>query len=160
MLKLNLIRHGKTEQQSFSGTDFDRNLLPKGKHQSESLGNYLRIHEIELGSVYCSNANRAVGTFQCLKQDLAIGKETISEAFYLANLSELTHHIALFDTSIVTIIGHNEGLSDLASYLLNEFVHLRTAEWIQIQFNLTDWNHVIRGSGIRMDQFHPMISED
>jgi phosphohistidine phosphatase SixA len=33
-MKLYLLRHAKTDQHSTTGKDFDRSLLPRGKHQS------------------------------------------------------------------------------------------------------------------------------
>ena len=64
MLQLNLIRHAKTETQSNSGRDFDRELMPKGREQAEILAAFLQENGIQLGNVFCSTAARTKETFR------------------------------------------------------------------------------------------------
>jgi phosphohistidine phosphatase len=53
----------------------------------------------------------------------------------LASVTEITELI--WDTESdkdLLIIGHNEGISDIASYFLGEDIHLKTATFIEISF--------------------------
>lgn len=56
------------------------------------------------------------------------------------------------------IIGHNNGLSELASYFTEEFIDLSTCEYICITFDIQSWKETSKGNGIISDRFHPKVS--
>ena len=55
------------------------------------------------------------------------------------------------------IIGHNNGLSDLASYLIDDFIDLSTCDFITIQFNINTWQEISKGLGVVIDRYHPLV---
>jgi phosphohistidine phosphatase len=160
MLTLNLIRHAKTNQVSPTGSDFDRALLDKGISQSNVLGNYLQTHHIELGKVLCSSALRTQQTRSIICQHLSEQCNFVfSKKLYLCSHIELLNVIVEFgkDEETITIVGHNEGISDLASHLSGEFVHLRTSEMISFTFPFDSWEYVINGTGVITFQYRPEV---
>lgn len=154
MLQLNLIRHAKTDPYAESGNDFDRKLLPKGQKQSALLAAFLNESAANLGDVICSTAVRTTQTSRILFPERTQGIVFL-KALYLAEAEQIKQLIATQTTPTLTIIGHNEGLSDLASLLSGEQIHLQTAGFIQLQFELEDWNQLIQGTGIITARFRP-----
>lgn len=160
MLTLNLIRHAKTNQVSPTGSDFDRALLDKGVSQANVLGNYLRTHHIALGKIICSSATRTQQTRSiiCQHQYESCDYE-FSKKLYLSSHAQILDVIGQSGKgeSTVTIIGHNEGISELASYLSGEFIHLRTAEMISLTFPFESWDYLVRGTGVIIFQYRPEV---
>ncbi|MDR0801317.1 histidine phosphatase family protein [Fluviicola sp.] len=160
MLTLNLIRHAKTNQVSPSGNDFDRTLLDKGVSQANILGNYLRTHHIFPGKIICSSATRTQQTCSIICQHLVEQcSYTFSKKLYLSSHKQILEVIESHGKgeATVTIIGHNEGISELASYLSGEFIHLRTSEMISLTFPFESWDHLIRGTGVIIFQYRPEV---
>lgn len=160
MLTLHLIRHAKTNPISSSGNDFDRPLLDKGIAQSNVLGNYIRTHHLSLGKVLCSTAKRTRQTHSILTQQQASRKEAFfSDELYLCSHQTALSLIGDFGTNeqILSLIGHNEGISQLASVLSGEQVHLRTAEMISMTFPFDDWNYLVSGTGVIIFQYRPEV---
>ena len=157
MLQLNLIRHAKTEPQSKSGRDFDRELLPKGRKQAELLAAFLQDSSVQLGNVYCSTATRTKGTVALISRTIACHVDFFEE-LYLASHSELKQFIENQKGDTITIIGHNEGISELASMLSGELCILQTAGFIQLQFEVENWNQLIQGTGIITARFRPEVA--
>lgn len=160
MLTLNLIRHAKTNQNSPSGKDIDRELLVKGIAQTNLLGTYLNTHHVNLGKILCSSATRTKQTHSILNQ-LLMNNENAEflNDLYLAGSMELVSLIEQHgkNSNIITVIGHNEGISELASYLADEYILLRTCELITIQFSISDWSELSRGIGMVTLQYRPEV---
>ena len=156
MLQLNLIRHAKTEPQSKSGRDFDRELLPKGRKQAELLAAFLQENDIKLGNVFCSTAARTKETAAFITKTIACHVEFFEE-LYLASHSELKQFIENQKGDTITIIGHNEGISELATLLNGELLLLQTAGIIQLQFELDEWAAIGQDTGIIAARFRPEV---
>lgn len=158
MLTLHIIRHAKTHQQSESGKDKDRALLEKGIAQSNLLGNYLQSHHIELGKMLCSSAKRTRQTKSIICQHLA--EQCCVEyrdSLYMASKTDLLAELVSETDPIVTIIGHNDGLSDLASYCADEYIGLGTCEFITLTFPFEDWSHIVKGTGTILLRYRPEV---
>jgi phosphohistidine phosphatase len=156
MLQLNLIRHAKTEPQSKSGRDFDRELLPKGRKQAELLAVFLQDNGIQLGNVFCSTASRTKETAAFITKTTACHIDYFNE-LYLASHSELKQFIAQQNGQTITIIGHNEGISELASMLCGELYVLQTAGFIQLQIELEDWAQISQETALITTRFRPEV---
>ena len=156
-MKLHLLRHGKTHQQSDSGRDFDRKLNPKGIAQCELLGEYLadKLSDCE---TWCSAAKRTRETFSNVTKKIELNKVAMREDLYLCSRETLIE--ALWQRSgdsDLLIIGHNYGISDLATYLLDERIELRTGGYICIEFVDFRWEEISRGLGTIADQYRPQV---
>lgn len=156
MLQLNLIRHAKTETQSNSGRDFDRELLPKGRKQAEILAAFLQENGIQLGNIFCSTAARTKETAAFITDTTACHIDFFDE-LYLASCSEIKQFIAQQNDQTITIIGHNEGISELASILSGELCVLQTAGFIQLQIELEDWALLSQETALITTRFRPEV---
>lgn len=160
MLTLNLIRHAKTQQTSRSGDDYDRELLDKGTSQANMLGNYLQTHHIVLGKMICSSAARTQQTKTIICQQLAERCHSeFNRDLYLCSYGTMIRVIqsAGKNEPIVTIIGHNEGISQLASYLSGEDIHLRTSEMISLAIPFESWDYLSQGTAEIIFQYRPEV---
>jgi len=160
MLTLNLIRHAKTQQISPTGKDYDRELLDKGISQANVLGNYLQAHHINLGKVICSSAVRTQQTRSVICQHLTercnfeLTKE-LYDAFHSEIIEVIQKHGK--NESIVTIIGHNEGISQLAGYLSGEPIHMRTSEMISFAIPFESWDYLSEGTAGISFRYRPEV---
>lgn len=157
-MRLHLVRHAKTDPSSDTGRDFDRKLLPKGIIQSNSLAHHLIYQKIEPEIVYCSDATRTKETASILAQAVPLKKITYNSELYLADRETLLQLIwGLKHGKELMIIGHNDGLSDLATYLTDELVHMKTCGYLCIEFPFELWRETSRGTGKIIDSFRPSV---
>lgn len=160
MLTLNLIRHAKTQQTSPTGNDYDRELLDKGVSQANVLGNYLQTHHISLGKIICSSAVRTQQTKSIICQHLTERcNSELTRDLYDAFYNEMLHIIRSLgeNETIVTLVGHNEGISQLASYLSGESIHLRTSEMISLAIPFDSWDYLSQGTAAITFQYRPEV---
>lgn len=157
-MKLHLIRHAKTDPTSISGKDFDRKLLPKGIIQANVLGYYLTAKLVRPFETFCSSAIRTKETLTILQSILDLGKIHLLDDLYLSDrevylktLWELKH-----DKDIL-FIGHNDGISEFASYLLDEDLSMKTSGYLCIEFTAKGWEEVSRGTGQLLSEFRPVV---
>ena len=158
-MKLHLLRHAKTDQNSSTGKDFDRKLLKKGKDQSTEMGKYLKEQNFNPSKIICSTAARTRETITLIqKEHKFISKIEYVDEIYLAEKDKLFSIVSnIFGSEDVFIIGHNNGLSDLASYLMDDFIDLSTCDFVTIQFNIENWNEISKGLGVVIERFHPLV---
>lgn len=157
-MKIHLIRHAKTAQNSETGFDFDRKLLPKGIVQANVLASYLLTHEVKPVCVFCSDAVRTKETMEILQHTNQIKEIHYSNDFYLCEREIYLKTIwNLKHGKDLLFLGHNDGLSEFASYLTETFVSLKTGEYMCINFTTDKWNEVSRGTGTILDQFRPTV---
>jgi phosphohistidine phosphatase len=160
MLTLNLIRHAKTKQTSPTGDDYDRELLDKGISQANVLGNYLQTHHISLGKIVCSSAVRTQQTKSIICQHLTERCNfELTKELYDASHYEMIRVIADYGKNepIVTLVGHNEGISQLASYLSGEIIPLRTSEIVSLAIPFESWDYLSEGIAAVIFQYRPEV---
>ncbi|MDG1331073.1 MAG: phosphoglycerate mutase family protein [Crocinitomicaceae bacterium] len=157
-MKLHLLRHGKTQQQSTTGRDYDRELNEKGLAQCQMLGEYFKKIDLSC-ETWCSSAKRTRLTYSNVAKKLRLDKIVMREDLYLCSRSTLLE--ALWERSgdeDLLIIGHNFGISDLATYLTDVRIELRTGGYICIEFADFRWEEVSRGLGVISDQYRPKVT--
>jgi len=158
MLTLHVIRHAKTLQEVVSGQDKDRELMEKGVAQSNLLGNYIQSHHIELGKILCSSAVRTMQTKSIVCQHLAERCDVdYRDNLYLASKETILKELSLEEEKTITLIGHNEGISDLISYCSNEFIQMKTAEFITITFSVEQWTEITNDFGTILLRYRPEV---
>lgn len=134
-MNLFLIRHAKTEKTAISGRDFDRQLAEKGQKQGLELQKFLAEFDFEEVTIWCSDAIRTKQTLSLIDEHFPSQNIEFKNELYLASSQEIRNLIWNTDSNRdLLIIGHNEGISDIASYFLGEDIHLKTATFIQISF--------------------------
>jgi phosphohistidine phosphatase len=153
-MKLHLLRHAKTNQISPTGKDFDRELLPRAFEQSAELKRYLQDHTIAPKHILCSSAVRTRQTLDQIKAFFADVPVTFLDELYLASAGELLKIInELQSPEDVLLIGHNEGISELASELSAGFILLKTCGLVSLEFPFESSAMVSKETGVLVGSF-------
>ncbi len=158
MLTLQLIRHAKTLQQSPTGRDFDRELMEKGIAQANLLGHYIESHHIGMGKILCSSAARTRQTHSIISRHIAEPSEAeFRDSLYHASPDRLLMELTRETGKTITLIGHNEGISEFASFCSDEDIQMQTSELITLSFPFESWDYVTRGTGIISLRYRPEV---
>lgn len=153
-MKLHLLRHAKTNQISPTGKDFDRELLPKAYEQCAELKRYLQDHPIAPKHILCSSAVRTRQTLDQIKAFFADVPVTFLDELYLASAGELLKIInELQSPEDILLIGHNEGISELASELSAAFILLKTCGLVSLEFPFESSAMVSKETGVLVGSF-------
>jgi phosphohistidine phosphatase len=132
-LIVNFLRHAKTELNSLSGRDFDRILIPEGHEQCQEVKSKLNRILSNETKIYCSTAVRTRQT-----AGLIFGNQKLVgyfEELYLSNKETILEFICSQESHHeILIIGHNFGLSEIASYLSGAQVVMKTSGFIRLEF--------------------------
>ena len=150
-MKLYLIRHAKA--MASSSGDFERELSEKGKNQCIELRNFIASKIItSKHKVHCSAAYRTKGTYALIFNRSE--KVNFHKMLYLASANELMAFICSLESKEdIFLIGHNYGLSDLASYLTSKSVGMKTSACIEIDFPFQDSKFISKGTG-EINSYH------
>ena len=154
-MQLHILRHAKAEPIAPGQDDFDRDLASKGLLQAENIGKQLsQFLPVDL-PVFCSTSNRTMQTAELIQREISFEYVFCRNELYLATREQLLEFIwSIEGNSDILIIGHNDGISSLASYFANEFISLSTAEFVTIDFEVETWGETSEGNGsiLRMCQ--------
>jgi len=152
---LHLLRHAKTEKYATSGKDFDRNLAEKGLSQIQYLKDYFANEKIENFSLFVSAANRTV---QTAKGVFPYSQPQVYPDLYLASSNQLLMFVNSLETKEdIFLIGHNEGISEFASLLTGESVHLQTSGYVAIEFSCENSAEMSKQTGRIIKAYRPEI---
>ena len=151
---LHLLRHAKTNQLSPNGRDFDRELLPRGYEQLSEFRAFIGQRELSIDHIYCSAAKRTRQTLDEIADLFPNATISFHEELYLASWSELLTFLSAKNSpQISLLIGHNEGLSDLASYLTDTDIHLKTCGYVQLSFPFDHSGFISANTGNVVETF-------
>lgn len=155
---LHLLRHAKTELRSRSGKDIDRSLLLKGIIQSNMMGTFFQQSDLVFPVVLCSVSARTKQTFEIVSSFTSLEKVNFLDQLYLADRESLLDLIwSQEHKKDLLIIGHNDGLSELASYLTDDYIELKTCGYMAISFEADSWKEISHGLGTIKDAFRPKV---
>ena len=145
---LNIIRHAEAEN-DYSKNDFERELAERGQEDSKFLDSFLFRYSFKKHKILCSTSIRTLQTYQNLKFSLNEKSRIIfTDDLYLANVRTIYELIIKESKSyMITIIGHNPGLSDILSFFTGKYdiPDLKTSSVAQIIFN--DTKKINEGDG-------------
>lgn len=157
-MNLFLIRHAKTEKTAISGKDFDRKLAENGLLQVEKLNEFISQFDFNKVDIWCSEAIRTKQTLSFIDTHFPSTNIEFKNELYLASAKEIKELIWNTDSDKdLLIIGHNEGISEIATYFLGEDIHLKTATFIQISFEAKSRQEWSAGLGKIQIVFRPHI---
>ena len=150
MKRLTLYRHAKTERDSPSGRDFDRQLTEQGRDDAARVGQEVRGLGLNFDRILLSPARRAVET----ADRAGLPEPRTEERIYNASAEQLRAIVESVDDEIknLMLIGHNPGFERLASRLLGETIEMPTGSLIEIELPADGWREAIRSTG-RMIRF-------
>lgn len=147
-MRLLLIRHANAQEFSTSGKDHDRALSGKGQKQCEKTKSVLSKLDVNLSEFisFSSTSKRTKETTNLLFN----GSLSFSfrKNLYLASSSELMQFIWDLKTNKdLLILGHNNGLSQLASYFTGKSIFLKTGSFVTLHFPFDCSNELSIGLG-------------
>ncbi len=146
MLELMLMRHAKSDWSRGPTKDFDRPLNSRGIRNAPGMGRYIAQHAFEPDLVCCSTANRARQTADLVLPAYDTPPKIVySNELYLATVPDLRRIIGGMDNAFqkIMVIGHNPGLSGMASHLSGEHFELPTAAVVRLTHDGDDWSGAV-----------------
>lgn len=153
-MKIHLLRHADTEGFANAGGDKERNLLPEGKERALKMGAYLNENLSRKIAVYCSTSTRTRQTAALVQSKFEFRNIQFKEELYNASSSQVLSFInGLEGHDDILIIGHNDGISDLANILTGEHIYLDTCQYACIELSSTNWQEVSADSGRLVDNY-------
>jgi phosphohistidine phosphatase len=151
---IHFLRHAKTNQRSPTGRDFDRELLPRGYEQLAEFKSKLAEQPISVTRVFCSSAQRTRQTWIEISPIFPGVQVSFHDELYLASEQTLLNFLTQQQsTETILLIGHNEGLSDLASYLTDSDLHLKTCGYLQLSFPFDHSGFISSKTGNVLESF-------
>lgn len=157
-MKLHLVRHAKTELKGSNSSDFERKLLPKGIVQANVLAYHMSQIKPKIDFTFCSDAFRTKETLQILNHLNDLGKIAFQHELYLSDREMYLKKIwEMKQNKNILMVGHNEGISEFASYLVEDDIEMKTCEYLEIEFTMDKWAEVSRGTGIIKSRFRPSV---
>ncbi len=164
MKTLILVRHAKTEQLiDYSQSDFDRKLLPRGKHDSELMAQQLVEKGIYPQLFISSAAKRAIQTAEIFAVVYSYEKKNIIKEKFIYNgytTQTMLDYLGKLDRKLESVIvfGHNPDIASLTLNLITEDIfHFPTGVVTVIQFNVEHWNEIEVRSGYMHAYFYPKL---
>jgi len=121
MHTLYLLRHAKSSWADLTLPDEERPLAPRGRRDAARLRAHLRRHAIEPELVLCSSALRTRETLELLRRALPAAAQVSTEPeLYAAPAGALLERLRAVpeDVASVLLVGHNPGISQLATRLV------------------------------------------
>lgn len=156
-MKLHLLRHAKTDPESESGEDFDRKLLPKGIEEARIMGDFLVPLEKSI-EVHCSSSARTRETYELISTKIPKANVHFWDDLYHVSHLELLEFINGLKThKDILLIGHNNGISDLAGYLSDQPVVLKTCGYICLEMDIDSWEELSRGQARITASYRPEV---
>lgn len=135
-----VLRHGKASQESPTGRDADRDLLPKGVRQSRFIAERLASLDLPpalaISSPYTRaqrTAELAIDSIECAIEldDRLTPDMPASGALDVAH----AHRERLAPGAPLLLVGHNPIFENLAGWLLRAPVRLRTGEALDLEID-------------------------
>ena len=136
MKSLTLFRHAKTERDSLTGRDIDRQLNERGERDAPRMGEEIRKLGLDYDLTLSSPAARAVQT-----AELAGLAPQFDERIYDAPAGRLLGIVQETgdDSGSLIMIGHNPGFERLASMLVGEDMEMPTGSLVEIELPIDHW---------------------
>ena len=136
--ELLLLRHAQAGGGSATGRDYDRVLTEFGRTQPGPVGEALLAAGFKPQLVLCSASARTRETLALLDDSglCADAEVRFSEALYECTTRQILMELASVEASVerVLLVGHNPGLSDLATALTHRAVGLQPGDHAWLAF--------------------------
>lgn len=149
-----LLRHGKADAGHLGGTDHDRTLNERGRLDVGLVSDACKKHDLKVDLIVCSTSVRTYGTAALFAQRFGYDLDRIllQSALYLAEpaayVDALIQHsqIEPGTSDSIMLVGHNPGMSQLASTWSRSDVSLPTSGLAHIELAINDWQELRLGS--------------
>lgn len=137
-----LMRHGDADR---GRTDHGRPLTTEGQAASRRSAERLLRKGWSPDCVLVSDARRTIETERIVRHVLGSPEPLFDEKLYLASADVCSAAIARVSKSneCVLLIGHNPGISRLASRLLDASIGLSPGEYVSVSRDVAQWSQVV-----------------
>ena len=145
MKTLLLLRHAKSSHDQAGVNDHDRVLNGRGEKDAPQVGKRLKRERLVPDAVVSSTAVRAKETARLVAEACNYrGEIDLRRSLYLAPPEAYLETLRSLpdEPEVVLMVGHNAGISDLASRLSGDFVELPTAGLAVFEVELENWSDV------------------
>lgn len=148
MLKLFLLRHGKSSWDDISLIDFDRPLGRRGLKDASKMGKYFSKEHKKPQLIISSPARRARETAELFADaiEYKIEKIQFEQPIYEASLDDLMNIIHNIEDTYdrIMLIGHNPGFTELANHLTDKenIDNIPTCGILGIEFDVNSWKKI------------------
>jgi len=135
MPQLIIMRHAQADA-SFSGADFGRPLTDIGRQQALRQASWMQVQQLQPQLVVCSPATRTRDTALIVADTLGLDVRHghLVQKIYEATAGDLIDVLEASATAEVALmIGHNPGVSALASLLIGEYLTMMPASVALLQ---------------------------
>jgi phosphohistidine phosphatase len=141
---LTLFRHAKTERDSTTGRDFDRQLAERGERNAARMGEEIRKLGLEYDLILSSPAMRAAQT-----AEIAGLAPRFDERIYDAPAGKLLGIVQETGAGIdrLLMVGHNPAFEQLATNLIGTSLDMPTGALAEIELSIDDWREGGNGNG-------------
>ena len=97
--------------------------------------------------IFCSSAKRTRQTLKEVQKKFNFdNKIEFKDELYLASMAEMFDFVSnLSSENDALIIGHNNGISDLITYLTDDFIDVPTCTFVTLSFDVDNWNEISKG---------------
>jgi phosphohistidine phosphatase len=147
---LYLIRHSKADLPSEGITDFERPLTQQGVSDSHRVALRLLAKKVEWDVVISSPAIRAITTAIIFSKELTfpVSKIVLNESLYESGIRDYLQVVNSIGDGVekVAIFGHNETISEFATYLTGKIADFPTSGVVIITFS-GSWAEISGGTG-------------
>ena len=150
-LTLHLIRHAKSDWNHEQLSDHDRPLNKRGLRDAPVMADRFLKRFGTPDYWASSSAMRAKSTMHFFAQ--ACGKDEnqiqLHRELYHASLQNILDHINSVpsNSKSAVIFGHNPGMSEISTYLSDQFIELPTCCIVSLEFNFEDWRLISARTG-------------
>ena len=140
------MRHGKAEE-GYDKADYKRKLISKGLKRNQKVGLQLKEQNVTFDAILCSKATRTRETAEFMAHLFDFPQADIKKfkEFYLAPPLLMLESLYALDNkaSNVLLVGHNPGVSELASSLSGQLIDwLPTSALVAIKFDTDKWEEI------------------
>ena len=149
MKNIILVRHAKTEALSdFNKSDFERELLPRGRKDSLIMAEQLKKRGIKPDLFITSAAKRAEQTANIFAEQLGYPLDKIRKEQFIYDgytTDEMLRFLGQFDEQYNTIIifGHNPDIAGLTVNLVDEdLYHFPTSCTTALHYSIKSWKDI------------------
>ncbi len=138
-----LLRHGKSDWSQPGASDHERPLNQRGRAAAPSMGAWLKQQGKHVDLIVSSTATRARSTAQLVAEQLQLPSDQVqlSRRLYLAPKESYLDVLMEVspNTHAVLLVGHNPGISELASFWAPHAIEMPTAAVVEVRLQLESW---------------------
>jgi len=147
MKELFLVRHAKSDWGNMELKDIDRPLKDRGIRDALLMGEFIlkeyNIPDKVITSPACRAFHTAVLLLRAMKS--AGRRIHVEDGIYLASFNELESVVKNTEDEVgcLMLVGHNPGITDLANFFIEEFIHnIPTSGFVFFRFETSAWQKI------------------